>query len=44
LIAAQILFERGQDKDVVKSTVQALRPYALTLTLHVEYFKQLTAR
>jgi len=44
LIAAQILFERGQDKDVVKSTVQALRPYALTLTPHVEYFKQLTAR
>ena len=44
LIAAQILLERGYSKDKVKSRVQALRPYALTLPPHVEYFNQLAAR
>lgn len=41
LLAAQILLERGLSKDLVKSKVQALRPYALTLPPHVEYFNQL---
>ncbi len=38
LMAAQILLERGQSKAAVKSAVQALRPYALTLEPHVQYF------
>lgn len=41
LLAAQILLERGESKAQVKSKVQALRPYALTLPPHVEYFAQL---
>lgn len=41
LLAAQILLERGENKAQVKSKVQALRPYALTLPPHVEYFNQL---
>ncbi len=41
LMAAQILLERGNNKDNVKSTVQALRPYALTLEPHVHYFNSL---
>lgn len=41
LMAAQILLERGLSKDVVKSKVQALRPYALTLAPHVHYFSRL---
>jgi protein-tyrosine phosphatase len=40
LMAAQILLERGHGKDKVKSMVQALRPFALTLPPHVEYFNQ----
>ena len=38
LMAAQILLERGQSKAAVKNAVQALRPYALTLEPHVQYF------
>lgn len=38
LMAAQILLERGSSKEVVKSKVQAIRPYALTLEPHVHYF------
>lgn len=41
LMAAQILYERGLAKDVVTSKIQALRPYALTLAPHVQYFTQL---
>lgn len=40
LIAAQILLERGEAQDVVQHKVQALRPYALTLPAHVDYFQQ----
>lgn len=43
LLAAQILLERGVSKDLVKSKVQALRPYALTLPPHVDYFNQLAS-
>ncbi len=42
LMAAQILLERGESQDAVKSKVQALRPYALTLEPHVQYFNSLT--
>ena len=38
LMAAQILLERGQSKAAVKGAVQTLRPYALTLEPHVQYF------
>lgn len=41
LMAAQILLERGLSKDMVKSKVQTLRPYALTLEPHVHYFNSL---
>ena len=41
LMAAQILLERGNNKEAVKSRVQALRPFALTLAPHVDYFEQL---
>jgi len=41
LMAAQILLERGKSKDSVKSMVQALRPYALTLEPHIQYFNRL---
>jgi protein-tyrosine phosphatase len=41
LMAAQILLERGNNKEIVKSIVQALRPYALTLEPHVHYFNSL---
>lgn len=41
LMAAQILLERGSNKEKVKSMVQALRPYALTLEPHVHYFNSL---
>ncbi len=41
LMAAQILLERGSNKETVKSMVQALRPYALTLEPHVQYFNSL---
>ncbi len=41
LMAAQILLERGKSKDTVKSTVQALRPFALTLEPHIQYFNRL---
>lgn len=41
LMAAQILLERGNSKDTVKSMVQALRPFALTLEPHVHYFNSL---
>lgn len=41
LMAAQILLERGSNKEKVKSMVQALRPFALTLEPHVRYFNSL---
>ncbi len=41
LMAAQILLERGNNKEAVKSRVKALRPFALTLAPHVDYFEQL---
>lgn len=41
LMAAQIMIERGVDKERVKQRVQALRPYALTLKPHEEYFNAL---
>ena len=42
LMAAQILLERGHNKDNVKSMVQALRPFALTLEPHVRYFEEIS--
>lgn len=41
LMAAKILLELGLDKIHVKQRVQALRPYALTLKPHLDYFNQL---
>lgn len=41
LLAAQILLELGLDKTEVKTRVQALRPYALTLQPHLDYFNKL---
>jgi len=41
LMAAQILLERGHSKDRVKSMVQTLRPFALTLEPHVRYFEEI---
>ncbi len=41
LMAAQILLELGLDKIEVKQRVQALRPYALTLKPHLDYFDKL---
>lgn len=41
LMAAKILLELGLDKIYVKQRVQALRPYALTLKPHLDYFNQL---
>jgi protein-tyrosine phosphatase len=41
LVAAQILLERGIDKERVKQRIQALRPYALTLAPHEAYFQSL---
>lgn len=43
LMASQILVERGQDKLSVKSKIQTLRPYALTLAPHLAYFNNLTS-
>ena len=42
VMAAQILLERGHNKDNVKSMVQALRPFALTLEPHVRYFEEIS--
>lgn len=44
LMAAQILLERGQAAESVKQSVQNLRPYALSLPAHQEYFIQLAKR
>lgn len=41
LLAAQILLELGLDKIEAKSRVQALRPYALRLQPHLDYFNKL---
>lgn len=41
LVAAKILLELGLDKIEVKQRVQALRPYALTLKPHLDYFNKL---
>ncbi len=41
LMAAKILLELGLDKIHVKQRVQALRPYALTLKPHLDYFNRL---
>lgn len=41
LVAAKILLELGLDKIEVKQRVQALRPYALTLQPHLDYFNKL---
>lgn len=41
LVAAQIMVERGVDKERVKQRVQAVRPFALTLKPHEEYFNAL---
>ncbi|WP_233007555.1 phosphatase domain-containing putative toxin [Rheinheimera faecalis] len=41
LVAAQILLERGIDKELVKQRIQALRPFALTLAPHQAYFQSL---
>jgi len=38
LVAAKILLEAGFDKIDVKQRVQALRPYALTLQPHLDWF------
>lgn len=43
LIAAQILFERGHAKASIIGSVQSLRPFALTLAPHVQYFNALTS-
>ncbi|KOO58831.1 protein phosphatase [Rheinheimera sp. KL1] len=42
LVAAQILLERGIDKERVKQRIQALRPNALTLAPHQAYFQSLS--
>ena len=41
LLAAQILLELGLDKTEAKSRVQSLRPYALRLQPHLDYFNKL---
>lgn len=41
LIAAQILLERGVEPTQIKTQIQALRPYALTLAAHQDYFQSL---
>jgi protein-tyrosine phosphatase len=41
LVAAQLLVELGYSKVQAKALVQALRPYALTLTPHQAYFQSL---
>ncbi len=41
LVAAQIMVERGIDKERVRQRIQALRPYALTLAPHQAYFQSL---
>jgi len=41
LVAAQIMLERGIDKEHVKQRIQALRPNALTLAPHQAYFQSL---
>ncbi len=38
LVAAKILLEAGFDKIVVKQRVQAIRPYAITLQPHLDWF------
>ena len=38
LVAAKILLEAGFDKIDVKQRVQVLRPYALTLQPHLDWF------
>jgi protein-tyrosine phosphatase len=40
LIAAQILLERGWPLDKVRTEVNALRPKALSLPMHVEYISK----
>ncbi len=44
LMAAQIMLERGNNKAFVKNAIQALRPKALTLPPHVDYFDMLAER
>lgn len=41
LVAAQIMVERGIDKERIRQRIQALRPYALTLAPHQAYFQSL---
>lgn len=43
LAAAQLLIERGLDKAQVMSTIRELRPQALSLAPHVEYFNALSS-
>jgi len=42
LMAAQIMSEHGHNKTYIKNAIQALRPKALTLPPHVDYFNMLT--
>lgn len=43
LVAAQLLVERGIDKAEIMASIRELRPYALTLTPHVDYFNALSS-
>lgn len=43
LVAAQLLVERGIDKAEIMATIRELRPYALTLTPHVDHFNALSS-
>lgn len=43
LVAAQLLVERGLDKAEIMAKIRALRPHALTLTPHVDYFNALSS-
>ncbi|CAM5218877.1 phosphatase domain-containing putative toxin [Alishewanella longhuensis] len=43
LAAAQLLVERGIDKAEIMAKIRELRPHALTLTPHVDYFNALSS-